>query len=122
LLSWGPRFVPGAATAARLYLPGAPLDARRRELVATVVAGACRAPLLADMHVSWLDFLGPAELDDVDDEIFRWAMAAAGTARGEDLPELPAGLAGPVGEALAAAVAHGVVSAIAVHRARSAVL
>jgi hypothetical protein len=69
-----------------------------------------------------LDFLGPAELDDVDDEIFRWAVAAVESSSTGDLPPLPAGLDRSVGDALAAAVAHGVVSAIAVHGARSAAM
>lgn len=120
LFSWGRRLVPQAVTAARLYLPGAPLDARRRELLAAVVAGACENQTLTGLHVSWLDFLGPAELDDVDDEIFAWAVAAVGTPPGAALPPLPAGLDPARRAALTAAVAHGVVSAIALHRAQSA--
>ncbi len=120
-LTWGRRLVPQVATVTRLYLPGSPLDARRRELVAAVVAGTCRAPLLADLHRSWLDFLGPAELDDVDDEVLIWAVQSVTTPRGEPLPELPAGLDARVHDALGAAVAHGVVAALTVHHARSAV-
>lgn len=122
LLSWGRRLVPGVPSVARLYLPGSVLDPRRRELVATVVAAACRAQPLADLHVSWLEFLGPAELDDIDDEVFRWAVAAVECPPGEDLPPLPPDLDDAVRGALVAAVAHGVVSAIAVHRAQSAAM
>ncbi|NLD75292.1 MAG: hypothetical protein GX643_01360 [Acidimicrobiales bacterium] len=121
LLAWGRRLVPNLPTVARLYLPGSALDARRRELVAALVSGACRADVLAALHISWLEFLGPAELDDVDDELFRWAVAAVATGPDEDLPPLPDGLSEAAGQALAAAVAHGVVSAVAVHRAGAAV-
>lgn len=120
LVSWGRRLVPRAATVARLYLPGAPVDARRRELLATVVAGACRSPELVGLHVGWLEVLGPAELD-VDDEVFGWARDAVATPPGEPLPPLPAAVDEVVAQALGAAVAHGVVAAVTAHRARSAV-
>lgn len=122
LLSWGRRLVPQLPAVARLYLPGSALDPRRRELVATLVAGSCRVDALAALHVSWLEFLGPAELDDSDDELFRWAVAAVETLAGDALPPLPEDVDEEVGRALAAAVAHGVVSAIALHRADSAAM
>ncbi len=118
--TWGRRLAADATTVVRLYLPGAPIDARRRELVAAVVATACRADVLADVHVAWLDLLGPAELDDVDDEVFRWVAAVVDSAPGAELPPPPEGLDGSVRGALVATVAHGVVSAVAVRRAQSA--
>lgn len=121
LTSWALRLVPRLGSVARLYLPGAPLDARRRELLAVVVAGARGVPALADLHAGWLEVLGPAELDDVDDEVLAWAARAAATPSPDGLehPDLPVDDA--VRHALSAAVIHGVVVALTVQRAQSAV-
>lgn len=121
LTSWALRLVPRLGSVARLYLPGALLDARRRELLAAVVSGARGAPALADLHTAWLEVLGPAELDDVDDEVFAWAARAAATPWPDGLedPDLPVDDA--VRQALSAAVTHGVVVALTVQRAQSAV-
>lgn len=121
LTSWALRLVPRLGSVARLYLPGAPLDARRRELLAAVVSGARGAPALADLHAGWLDVLGPADLDDVDDEVFAWAARVATSPWPDGLedPDLP--VDDSVRHALSAAVTHGVVVALTVRRAQSAV-
>jgi hypothetical protein len=119
--AWALRLAPQLGSVLRLYLPGAPFDARRRELLATVVSGARGVPVLADLHTGWLEVLGPAELDDVDDEVFAWAARAAVLPWPEagEAPDLPVDDA--VRQALSAAVAHGVVVALTVQRGQSAV-
>lgn len=115
--SWAMELVPRLGTVARLYLPGAPLDGRRRELLSAVVAGARGVPAVADLHMAWLDVLGPADLDDLDDEIFAWAADAAQDCSViSDGPGLP--VEESVGRALAAALVHGVVVALTVTHAR----
>ncbi len=121
LTSWALRLVPRLGSVARLYLPGAPLDARRRELLAAVVSGARGAPALADLHAGWLEVLGPAELDDVDDEVFAWAARAAATPWPDGLDDADLPVDDSVRHALSAAVTHGVVVALTVQRAQSAV-
>ena len=116
---WVGVLVPRMGTVLRCYLPGAPIDARRRELVATVVAGAAGNAALARIHADWHDLLGPAELTELDDEILVWVLAAV-----TDVPALdPAGLPGDVApsarRAVAALVAHGLVAAATADRAVS---
>ena len=98
---------------ARVYAPGSPLDARRRELVAAVVAGAAGAAGLTQLHAGWHDLLGPAELDEVDDEVLAWAVDSVGNRPEVDLDALPGGLSDGVRDALAAVVAYSMVSAAA---------
>jgi hypothetical protein len=121
LTAWALRLVPQLGSVVRLYLPGAPFDARRREVLAAVVAGARGVPGLADLHAGWLEVLGPAELDDVDDEVFAWAARAAATPWSESMVALELPVDDAVRHALSAGVVHGVVVALTVQRAQSAV-
>ncbi len=115
---WTADLVPRAGTIARLYLPGAAVDARRRELLAAAVANARGVAAVADIHLAWAEVLGPADLDDLDDEVFAWAAGASSDrgliAQGPGLP-----VDDGVARMLAAAVVHGVVVALTVGHAQS---
>jgi hypothetical protein len=111
--------VPRLPTVVREHLPGRALDARRRELVSAVVTGSAGADLLARLHSSWHDVLGPAELSEVDDELLVWVANAIGPAPRLDLDALPADLSPAWREAGAATVIHGVVTAVAIDRVAS---
>jgi len=116
---WYLALVPRLATVARCYLPGAPIDARRRELVSAVVAGASGNPGLAQIHADWHDVLGPAELTELDDEVLSWvvtAVAAVPDLVGDGLPDE---VSAQTRRAVAALVAHGVVAAATFDRAGS---
>ncbi len=116
---WLAAAAPRLATVARAHLPGAPLDARRRELVAAVVADAAGSPALARLHAGWHDVLGPAELDEVDDELLAWVSDAVERAPRLDPATLPTSVTPEVRRAVVALVAHGVVAAATVARATS---
>ena len=49
---WTADLVPRAGTIARLYLPGAAVDARRRELLTAAVANARGVAAMADIHLT----------------------------------------------------------------------
>ena len=66
--AWALHLAPRLGSVARLYLPGSAIDARRRELLGAVVSGALDVGSLVGLHAAWLEVLGPAELDDVDDD------------------------------------------------------
>lgn len=108
---WFAALVPRLGTVVRCHLPGGPVDARRRELVSAVVAGAAGSGPLARIHADWHDVLGPAELTEVDDEILSWVVAAVTTNPGFGDEQLPDEVTPAVRRALAALVAHGVVAA-----------
>lgn len=116
---WYAALVPRLATVARCHLPGSPIDARRRELVATVVAGAAGSEALARLHADWHDVLGPAELTEVDDEVLAWAIQAVGLAPALDRAELPDEVTPAAARAVTALVVHGVVASATLARARS---
>ena len=119
--AWLSALTPRIGPLVRGYLPGAVIDARRRELVSAVVAGAIGADGVARLHAAWLDVLGPAELDEVDDEVLAWAIAAVGEGpplRGDDLPMH---VSREAQAALAAIVAHAVVTSVTAQRAESVV-
>lgn len=113
---WFGALVPRLGTVVRCHLPGAPLDARRRELVSAVVAGASGSAGLARLHADWHDLLGPAELTEVDDEILSWVVAAVAEAPVLDLGSLPDDVPAATRRAVGALVAHGVVSAVTAQR------
>lgn len=113
---WFGALVPRLGTVVRCHLPGSPLDARRRELVSAVVAGASGSAGLARLHADWHDVLGPAELTEVDDEILSWVVAAVADAPVLDLASLPDDVPADTRRALGALVAHGVVAAVAARR------
>jgi hypothetical protein len=87
--------------------------------VAAVVAGAAGSPALARLHAGWHDVLGPAELDEVDDELLAWVADAVARAPKLDPASLPVSVAPEVRRAVVALVAHGVVAAATVERAGS---
>ncbi len=117
--AWLVTLLPRMGTVARCYLPGAPIDPRRRELVLTVATGAAGQAELARIHAGWHDLLGPAELSEVDDEVLAWVVeAVSGPTRldGDGLPdEVPAELR----RAVVALVGHSVVSAATAQRVTS---
>ncbi|MCU1498947.1 MAG: hypothetical protein JWM47_2900, partial [Acidimicrobiales bacterium] len=114
---WFAALVPRLGTVVRCHLPGAPVDARRRELVAAVVAGAAGSSGLARIHAGWHDVLGPAELTEVDDEILSWVVAAVTPAPGLGDPALSHEVPAEMRRAVAALVAHGVVAVATADRA-----
>lgn len=114
---WFAALVPRLGTVVRCHLPGAPVDARRRELVAAVVAGAAGSSGLARVHADWHAVLGPAELTEVDDEILSWVVAAVTPSPGLGNRELPAEVAPEMRRAVVALVAHGVVAVATADRA-----
>lgn len=116
---WYAALVPRLATLARCHLPGAPVDARRRELVAAVVAGAAGSEALADLHAGWHDVLGPAELTEVDDEVLAWAVRAVRRVPVLDPADLPRDVSPAAARTVAALVAHGVVVSATLDRAAS---
>jgi hypothetical protein len=116
---WYAALVPRLGTVARCHLPGAPVDARRRELVAAVVAGAAGSETLARLHAEWHDVLGPAELTEVDDEVLAWAVRAVGSVPVLDRADLPDEVTPAAARAVAALVVHGVVSSATLARATS---
>ncbi len=114
--------LPAALPAARAHLPGAPVDARRRELVAEVVAGAAGRDDLADLHRRWLAVLGPAELTEVDDDVLTWAASSARAAvagRAVSGGALPEELDARTRRCLVALVRHGVAVAVTAEAATS---
>ncbi|MEO6627758.1 MAG: hypothetical protein ABIP03_04240, partial [Aquihabitans sp.] len=119
--AWVTTLAPRLGTLVRGYFPGAAIDARRRELVSAVVAGAAGADGVARMHAAWLDVLGPAELDEVDDEVLAWAIAAVGEGPPLEGSDLPMHVSREAQVALAAIVAHAVVTAATAQRAESVV-
>lgn len=116
---WYAALVPRLATVARCHLPGSPVDARRRELVAAVVAGAAGSGALARLHADWHDVLGPAELTEVDDEVLAWAVQSVGTLPVLDGTDLPDEVAPAAARAVTALVVHGVVTSATLARAAS---
>lgn len=116
---WYAALVPRLATVARCHLPGAPVDARRRELVAAVVAGAAGSEALARLHADWHDVLGPAELTEVDDEVLAWAVPSVGDLPVLDRADLPDEVTPAAARAVAALVVHGVVASATLDRAAS---
>ncbi|QXC61484.1 hypothetical protein KSP35_01140 [Aquihabitans sp. G128] len=114
---WFAALVPRLGTVVRCHLPGSPVDARRRELVSAVVAGAAGSGPLARLHADWHDVLGPAELTEVDDEVLSWVVAAVAPRPELDPVDLPAEVTPQVRRALVALVAHGVVAAATADRA-----
>ncbi|MBX3286678.1 MAG: hypothetical protein R2746_05810 [Acidimicrobiales bacterium] len=116
---WYAALVPRLPTVARCHLPRAPLDARRRELVAAVVAGAAGSDALARLHADWHDVLGPAELTEVDDEVLAWAVRAVGPLPVLDPAELPDEVTPAAARAVGALVVHGVVASATLARASS---
>lgn len=102
---------------ARSYLPLAPMDARRRELLVATVAEALGCEPLARVHRSWNALLGPAELSEIDDEVAAWAVAVAlgGPIAGFDA--LPDELSLPARRTTLALVAHTAASAAAIEAA-----
>lgn len=114
---WFAVLVPRLGTVVRCHLPGAPVDARRRELVAAVVAGAAGSSGLARLHAGWHDVLGPAELTEVDDELLSWVVGAVTPAPGLGDHAMPAEVDPEMRRAVAALVAHGVVAAATAERA-----
>lgn len=111
---WLLALAPRLATVVRCHLPGAPIDARRRELVSAVVTGAAGSALLARLHADWHDVLGPAELTEADDEVLSWVVAAVGRAPALDGATLPDEVDEGTRRAVGALVAHGVVAAATV--------
>lgn len=120
-LTWYLALVPSVPTAVRCHLPRPPLDARRRELVAAVAAGAAHSNALAAAHVAWHDLLGPAQLHEVDDEVLAWVADVASGAVDLDLDDLPQELDPGTRQALGAIVAREVVGALGVRSAASLV-
>lgn len=118
---WFAALVPRLGTVVRCHLPGAPVDARRRELVSSVVSEAAGNEALSRLHADWLALLGPVELTEVDDEILAGASAAllAGPAGGLDLGDLPGEVTPEIRKAVLALVAHAAVAVAAVQRAAS---
>lgn len=116
---WVIALVPRMGTVVRCHLPGAPVDARRRELVSTVVAGAAGNAALGRIHAQWHDLLGPAELTELDDEILAWVVAAVAEIGALDGSGLPDECSPAARRAVAALVAHGVVAAATADRAGS---
>lgn len=107
--AWLLALAPRLGTVVRCHLPGAPIDARRRELVSAVVADAAGSPLMARLHADWHEVLGPAELTETDDEVLSWVVAAVTRTPvldGTDLPDVDERTRRAVG----ALVAHGVVA------------
>ena len=115
--SWFVALVPRMLTMARLHLPGAPVDARRREEVSAVVAASVGNEELARIHRGWLGLLGPVELTEVDDEVLAWAAVAALAGPNLDLANLPVEVSPAARRAVAALVLHGVVAAATADRA-----
>lgn len=108
---WLAALVPRLGTVMRCHLPGAPLDARRRELVSTSVAEAMGSAVLARIHSDWHHLLGPAELTETDDELLAWVGAEVGSVPQLHTQELSDEISPAVRQAAAALVAHGVVAA-----------
>ncbi len=116
--------VPVVLPLVRAHLPGAHLDARRRELVAEAVAEGAGRDDLARLHRRWLAVLGPPELTEADDEMVAWAAGAAearAAGRPFDLGDLPADTDPGAGRTIAALVVHGVAAAAAATAAESLV-
>ncbi len=103
--------VPRLGTVVRCHLPGAPLDARRRELVAAAVAEAAGSDVLARLHAGWHHVLGPAELTELDDEILTWVVDAVAAGPEVDDAGLPDDIELGTRRAVVALVAHGLVAA-----------
>ncbi|MCB0988056.1 MAG: hypothetical protein KDB09_09840 [Acidimicrobiales bacterium] len=120
-IAWARYLVPRAGAAVRLYLPGAALDARRRELVGAVVSGALAEPSLVGLHTRWLEVLGPADLDDLDDELFAWATRSVARSRPAVDDPAPPPVEPAVLGAVDTAVAHAAVVALTARHGRSAV-
>lgn len=116
---WVAALVPRMGTVVRCHLPGAPVDARRRELVSAEVAGAAGSAALARIHAEWHDLLGPAELTELDDEILVWVVGAVAEIGVLDGTGLPDEVTPAARRAVAALVAHGVVAAATADRAAS---
>ena len=110
-LRWVGELVPRLGTVARCHLPGAPIDARRRELVSAAVADAMGSEVLSHLHTDWHHFLGPADLGEIDDEVLAWVQAVIAVEPHLDLGDLPDEVSPGARSALAALVAHGVVAA-----------
>ncbi|HEX2574795.1 MAG TPA: hypothetical protein VHK88_00510 [Aquihabitans sp.] len=112
---WLGALVPRLGTVVRCHLPGAPIDARRRELVSAVVAGAAGSSGLARLHADWHDVLGPAELNEADDEVLSWVVRAVAGEPDLDVDSLPGEISPSGRRAVGALVAHGVVAAATAH-------
>lgn len=117
--AWALHLAPRLGSVARLYLPGSAIDARRRELLGAVVSGALDVGSLVGLHAAWLEVLGPAELDDVDDEVMAWAAGAAVCAHPYQVEDPAVPLDEPSRQALFTGVAHAVVVARTLNSARS---
>lgn len=120
--AWGRSLVPRVPTLVRAYLPGAPIDARRRELLAATVAAGLGCHPLERLHRDWHDLLGPPELSEVDDDVAAWAVATALAGPG---PSAELGLPRELGDAARrsamALVAHTAASAASLEAAASVV-
>lgn len=104
---WGRALVPRVPDLVRAYLPGSPIDARRRELLVATVAAGLGCDRLERVHRDWHDLLGPPELSEVDDDVAAWAIAIAlGGPDAEPSVGLPEELTGASRRAAMALVAH----------------
>jgi hypothetical protein len=116
--TWVSALVPRLGDLARSYLPLAPVDARRRELLVATVAESLGCEPLAWVHRSWHCLLGPAELSEIDDEVAAWAVAVALAGPlggvGAQLDALPDELSTPARRTTLALVAHTAASAAAI--------
>lgn len=108
---WAGALLPRMVTVARCHLPGAPLDARRRELVSAAVAEAMGNAPLARVHEEWHRVLGPADMGEVDDEVLAWVLDAVAVEPHLDGDTMPGQVPEHARRAVVALVAHGVVAA-----------
>ena len=112
--TWASALAPRLGDLARSYLPLAPVDARRRELLVVTVAGALGCDPLARLHRSWHELLGPAELSEIDDEVAAWAIEVALAGPAGRLEALPDELSVAARRTTLALVAHTAASAAAI--------
>jgi hypothetical protein len=111
--AWSRALAPRVPDFVRAYLPGSPIDARRRELLVATVAAALGCEPLERLHLGWHDLLGPAELSELDDDVAVWAVATALAGPDGATVDLPEELSGPARRAALALVAHTAATAAA---------
>lgn len=119
LLGWTVVLVPRLGDLARAYLPGATLDARRREHLLVEVAGALGCESLEDAHRGWYGLLGPAELTDDDDDLVAWAAQVVRLGPGAITEAAPDGVGDDLAGLVRALVAHAGAATASVHAAES---